>query len=133
MDAAKGGVVMTPWAPGQWGARFSKVSTANSASAAGLGDPFDVEDDAAVDVFAAAGGDPLGSPGGLAGAFEVQPCAGLGKQRSVPCRSLSSLLSPGCALKSGVTTLLSAWISRVRSGLVHDPDPRVEQPDGLGL
>jgi hypothetical protein len=68
--------------------------------------------------------DEFRSPGRLSGSLEVQPSVRLGPDRGITSPVvLSTRISPGLALNSGVTTLPSACSIREGSGWVHDPGP----------
>ena len=82
VGAAQGGVVDDALGAGDEGCEAGEEVEGGAGFAAGGGDPVDVEDDAAVAVVAAYGGeDEFGAPGGVAVAFEMQAGVGFVTQR----------------------------------------------------
>ena len=79
VHAAQRGVVDDALGAVDEGCEAGEAVHRGAGFAAGVGDPFDVEDDAAVRV-GGAGGDEheLDAPGDLAVAFDVQPAVGIG-------------------------------------------------------
>jgi hypothetical protein len=122
---------MTPWAPGQSGARASNDTGFGS----GLGHPFDVENDPSVDVLGPTGDeDPFGAPRGLAGALEVQPGIMLSPDRAE---------FAGLLVELGVTRVsFEQWRHDLAVSMDHPrqvrvgPGPRplsIEEADLAGL
>ncbi len=73
VDAAQCGVVDDALRAGDVGCEAGEAVDGGAGFAAGGGDPFDVEDDPAVDLVGAGGDeDELGAPRGVAVAFEVE-------------------------------------------------------------
>ena len=124
VDAAQGGVVDDAVGAVDEGREAGEAVHGGAGFAAGRGDPFDVEDDAAVHVVGAGGDeDELGAPGDLAVAFDVESTVGVSASGDDLTRGRVDARVAGRARKRGVMTLPSAWSMRDRSGWVHDPGP----------